>query len=168
MSYICIISDDSDSACDVCGQLFSTDVYMMKHRKCKHPLTDIGNNGRRGLYKCQLCLFSDDDVGSFQRHLSLHRHSQGRQLQDTDHPIEIDNHKAGLSCITEASNLKCVEKRLTKNYKHVQGEKPFKCGICEAQFKQSGHLNKHMRTHTGEKPFKCDICEAQFSLNGHL
>ena len=86
MSYICIISDDSDSACDVCGQLFSTDVYMMKHRKCKHPLTDIGNNGRRGLYKCQLCLFSDDDVGSFQRHLSLHRHSQGRQLQDTDHP----------------------------------------------------------------------------------
>ena len=168
MLYICIISGDSDSACDVCGQLFSTEVYMMKHRKHKHPLADIGNNGRRGLYKCQLCLFSDDDVDSMQRHLSLHRHSQRRQLQDTDHPIVIDSHNGRQSCSTDASNLKWVEKRPTKNYKHIQGERPFKCDICEAQFTNNIDLERHLRTHTGEKPFKCDICGAQFSQSANL
>ncbi|KAK2176512.1 hypothetical protein NP493_660g02003 [Ridgeia piscesae] len=65
-----------DSACDVCGQLFSRDVYMMTHRQHKHPLADISNNGRRGLYKCKLCLFSDDNVDSFQQHLAAHQTKQ--------------------------------------------------------------------------------------------
>ena len=168
---ICIISDDS--GCDVCAQLSSTEPFMMKHRKRKHPHTDIG------LYKCQLGLFSDDDVDSFQQHLSLHRRSQGCQLQDIDHSIEIDNRKARPSCFRDAPREKpykchnCGAKfaRNSDIKTHMRahtGEKPFKCDTCGAKFAQSSNLKKHIRTHTGEKPYKCDTCGAQFAQSAHL
>jgi hypothetical protein len=51
-------------------------------------------------------------------------------------------------------------------------KKPFKCDHegCTSAFAQSGHLNRHKRTHTGEKPFKCDHggCTSAFAQSGHL
>ena len=32
----------------------------------------------------------------------------------------------------------------------VVGEKPYKCGICDRAFTQSGNLHQHMRIHTGK------------------
>ena len=142
---------------------------MMSHRQRKHPLADISNSGRRGLYKCKLCLFSDDRVDSFQQHLAAHRHNEGRQLQDAGHQTVTDSHTARQPCMRNTSQLQKAEKKLTNDYQHIKvGEKLHKCDICGTQFTWSGHLKTHQLTHTGEKPYKCDICETQFTGSGHL
>ena len=33
------------------------------------------------------------------------------------------------------------------------------CDYCEHVTKDSGNMNKHIRTHTGETPFKCSMCD---------
>ena len=44
------------------------------------------------------------------------------------------------------------EKRVPVN-KHK-----LKCDKCNATFKKTTYLKRHILTHTDEKPFKCDIC----------
>ena len=142
---------------------------MMSHRQRRHPLADISNSGRRGLYKCKLCLFSDDKVDSFQQNLAAHRHNEGRQLQDTGHQAVINSHTARQPCMRNTSQSQKAEKKLTNDYQHIKvGEKLHKCDICGSQFTRSGHLKTHQLTHTGEKPYKCDICGSQFTRSGHL
>ena len=50
------------------------------------------------------------------------------------------------------------------------GEKPYSCDVCAASFnfKLSGALRNHMRTHTGEKPFSCNLWSAAFTESSSL
>lgn len=54
----------------------------------------------------------------------------------------------------------------------ISGEKPFKCTICEREFRQSSTLTNHVKIHTGEKPFSCNFCSKQFrqlsTLSNHV
>lgn len=57
-------------------------------------------------------------------------------------------------------------------YLFLIGEKPFKCTICEREFRQSSTLTNHVKIHTGEKPFSCNFCSKQFrqlsTLSNHV
>uniref|UniRef100_A0A8C5RC85 BCL6 transcription repressor n=1 Tax=Laticauda laticaudata TaxID=8630 RepID=A0A8C5RC85_LATLA len=48
------------------------------------------------------------------------------------------------------------------------GEKPYRCGICGAQFNRPANLKTHTRIHSGEKPYKCETCGARFVQVAHL
>lgn len=43
------------------------------------------------------------------------------------------------------------------------GERPFKCCICDKDFAQREALKVHYRSHTGEKPYVCKICGKGFA-----
>ncbi|KAH7932495.1 hypothetical protein HPB51_029256 [Rhipicephalus microplus] len=43
------------------------------------------------------------------------------------------------------------------------GERPYQCEHCHLAFKQTGHLNRHLRIHTGERPFQCHLCPMDFT-----
>ena len=50
-----------------------------------------------------------------------------------------------------------------------EGNKPFKCDICDAEFGHKHHLNTHVVTvHEGKKQWKCDICNTAFGRKHHL
>jgi len=40
--------------------------------------------------------------------------------------------------------------------------------MCDKAFRQSEHLNRHMRVHTGDKPYKCSLCDKSFGRSSTL
>ena len=50
----------------------------------------------------------------------------------------------------------------------LEQKRPFKCELCDKDFRHYNSLSCHMQTHTGSKPFKCQICEKQFTASSTL
>jgi uncharacterized Zn-finger protein len=50
-----------------------------------------------------------------------------------------------------------------------EGNKQFKCELCDHSFLQKGALKIHLTSvHEGIRPFKCELCEHSFSHKGHM
>jgi hypothetical protein len=48
-------------------------------------------------------------------------------------------------------------------------ELPFKCDICERQFRVPYTLTVHRRSaHTNERPYECELCDKKFMRSDHL
>lgn len=72
--------------------------------------------------------------------------------------------------------MKFAEQRsleFTHIEKIVRPKKELKILICPfynclKEFKDTGNLKTHIRTHTGERPFVCSYCQTKFITKGHL
>jgi uncharacterized C2H2 Zn-finger protein len=50
-----------------------------------------------------------------------------------------------------------------------EGEKLFKCAICDLKYSNKTHLRRHISTaHNENRPFKCDSCDLAFNLKQSL
>ena len=50
-----------------------------------------------------------------------------------------------------------------------EGERPFKCNVCDDSFPQKSALKMHVALdHEGRKPFQCNACNASFAQNVNL
>ena len=50
-----------------------------------------------------------------------------------------------------------------------EGQKPFKCSICDDRFTQIASMRRHIATiHEGQKAFKCHICDRSFTQKGSM
>ena len=50
-----------------------------------------------------------------------------------------------------------------------EGQKPFKCDICDYTSSGKNNMDKHVAAvHEEKKPFKCDSCDYQCSLKIHM
>ena len=53
-------------------------------------------------------------------------------------------------------------------YKHNDGKWLFRCELCPANFFSALKLEAHSRILTGEKPIKCDVCKKKFIVKANM
>ncbi|KAE8736913.1 hypothetical protein FOCC_FOCC017632 [Frankliniella occidentalis] len=70
--------------------------------------------------------------------------------------------QAQLQCVDCAQHFPNF--RLLNQHRRSEhlGGRPYSCPHCEAAFKRSEHLARHMLRHTGETPFTCPYCQTRF------
>lgn len=55
---------------------------------------------------------------------------------------------------------------------NAKNPKPYRCGICQKNFRRNFHLKRHIGTHSINRPFRCPLCLASFArrdvLNRHV
>ena len=65
-------------------------------------------------------------------------------------------------------NAKFIKKFSTKHKISVHvndGKRPFKCSLCDSDFKDKAVLDHHIKfVHEGKKPFQCTICDSAFPM----
>ena len=87
------------------------------------------------LFSCEIC-------GVSFRHRSILRNHEGTVHEENSSTISVD---ASLISVHE-------------------GEKPFKCTICDYKCSTNQHMTLHISSvHEDKKPFKCNICDKSFS-----
>ena len=123
----------------------------------------------------------DENVGV---HVKEEPQSNNFQEHDIHHVTDIaqynrvgdrDTTDMGDDCTSSSSQSrneanKCMHKRIHSGKTHFKcdGEKPYKCDICDYSATQSGDLKKHKRIPSGEKPYKCDVCGFSTTTSGNL
>ena len=67
--------------------------------------------------------------------------------------------------MTFVTDLLANKENLNTHIKNVhEGQKNYKCDLCDKAFSQQQKLMRHIKNlHKGQKNYKCDLCDKDFS-----
>uniref|UniRef100_A0A336LX59 CSON004479 protein n=1 Tax=Culicoides sonorensis TaxID=179676 RepID=A0A336LX59_CULSO len=138
--------DKVECACTVCGKFFSSEAYMLRHRKEVHFPKDLISKP----YECNICNTRWASQSKLRCHMKNHNTSK-------DYKCEICG---------KAFNLKGS---LTIHMQSVHNhDRPFFCDICGKTYKTKYNLRDHQITHDENRALKCSFCPATFKVPNSL
>ncbi|XP_028821095.1 zinc finger protein 281b isoform X2 [Denticeps clupeoides] len=97
-----------------------------------------------------------------------------RKRGDSTKSLMLDGDGGGLSPSSKPHICEHCNAAFRSSYhlrRHVlihTGERPFRCSQCNMSFIQKYLLQRHEKIHSGEKPFSCDQCNMRFIQKYHM
>ncbi|XP_018567898.1 zinc finger protein 761-like [Anoplophora glabripennis] len=139
--HVAIHSDECPFKCDRCDRRFKT-KKMLAHHSQTHDLEE-----GKGL-QCGICFKFYKSKESIRIHLKIHR----QDVKDRNQQI--------YSCGQCGNTYKHLIS--LRNHMRYHTNEMFECHMCDKSYVDKNHLRIHLRNHTGETPYKCDICNRNF------
>ncbi|XP_006860822.1 PREDICTED: zinc finger protein 341 [Chrysochloris asiatica] len=173
-----VVLIDSSYLCQFCPSKFST-YFQLKSHMTQHKNEQV--------YKCVVksCAQTFPKLDTFLEHIKSHQEelSYRCHLCGKDFPslYDLGVHQYSHSLLPQHS-----PKKDSAIYKYVfphlpipwqEGEKPYKCSVCESAFNRKDKLKRHMLIHEPFKKYKCPFsthtgCSKEFNrpdkLKAHI
>ena len=153
--------------CDNCLKGFALELYLRRHqalnkcvKKSNEPIT----------FKCEICCREFTKKGNLIIHIKTHSALKPFQcdicLRSFTLELYLKRHQAHKRCGLQKSGGNLESNAESPN----QSAAAFTCNICGRRFKESIHLEQHVRLHESAKPYQhgCNICGKVFGRKSTL
>ena len=132
-----------------------SDEQFLNESRLKVPRKIIANEKKTFL--CEICGENFSSTKLLDTHLEFHS-AENSFARSNCNKDSTEENSTNLHRIHTGENPSACS----------ASEPPFRCLICDKQFKGKGSLNVHRRLHSGEKPFACSDCGKKFAQKGAL
>uniref|UniRef100_A0AAQ5XKE0 C2H2-type domain-containing protein n=1 Tax=Amphiprion ocellaris TaxID=80972 RepID=A0AAQ5XKE0_AMPOC len=151
-------------SCYICGKRCVSKIALNSHSRIHNESYE---------HRCKYCHVTFRTKVGKMTHEQTHQ-TEGKPYKCPDcSETFASNREAHLANHRDPKVFKCGVCEIDfKDVHHLQrhsvvhtGLKPYKCSVCQRGFNQQSHLKSHMRLHTGERPYKCQHCDKSFNHN---
>ncbi|XP_055586462.1 transcription factor grauzone-like [Uranotaenia lowii] len=165
--------EDADAdriKCDECGKRYTSHHVLYMHIRNKH---------RAPRFVCDICAKAFHLKSEFNKHKMQHENPDQLKMQ-CQHCLKwfknrdywrahVRLHVVGeIKC--ELCDRVCPNRvAYRSHWKHVHGNKSFKCDWCDKTFKKALNLKEHIASrHTGDSLYTCSFCPKTFNSNANM